>query len=157
MCWLVWLLSYNSLGLCAAPAPTETDLSALQGKWRLVGGEEVGRESTREEDEKEEVVVVIEKGSFIVWKHKEVEEEFSLTIKPSAKPKEMDLCFTKGDDKGKFCLAIYSLDGDKLTLCTNTKLRATDGQKRPTIFSTKKPTKESDVPGVLLLILERQK
>ena len=83
--------------------------------------------------------------------------ETARKIDPSKSPKELDLHFTEEDKKGKVCLAIYELDGDKLTICTNTKLRPTDDEKRPNVFSTKKPGERGEVPGKLLFVLERQK
>ena len=51
------------------------------------------------------------------------------TIDPNKNPKELDVTFEEGPQKGKTMFAIYSLDGGELNIC--------GGSKRPTEFSSK--------------------
>lgn len=62
----------------------------------------------------------------------------------SAKPWHMDATGTKGPQKGKAYLGIYSLENDTLKWCVSLP-----GHDRPTEFATKS--------GQFLLILNRQK
>jgi uncharacterized protein (TIGR03067 family) len=155
---LVWLLvSAGAAGGAPAPAQkdTEKEVAKLQGTWRGVSGEELG---TVLKDTKDEEIEFVFKGdSLVVKQHREVTAEFKFSLDPSKSPKELDLHFAEADKKGKVCLAIYELDGDKLTICTNTKLRPTDDEKRPNVYSTKKPGEKGQIPGKLLFVLERQK
>jgi uncharacterized protein (TIGR03067 family) len=89
------------------------------------------------EDAKKEEEQFIFKGDILtVRKHGKVLIEFKVSVDPSKNPKEMDLHFTGGANAGKTCLAIYSLDGDQLMICTETKLRPSRGGPRPNVFTT---------------------
>lgn len=68
----------------------------------------------------------------------------TLKLDTAAKPKAMDITGTDGPNKGKTLLAIYELDGDKLTVCY-----ALEG-KRPTEF-------KSTSDKVLLVSYQRKK
>ena len=133
------------------------ELMRLEGTWQGVGGEEVGYVLTPEAAKKEEEEFVFKGDTLTVRKHGKVLVEFKVSINPSKNPKEMDLRFTKGDNEGKMCLAIYSLEGEQLRICTETKLRPSRGGPRPNVFTTQKPQEEPKRPGLLLFILERRK
>jgi uncharacterized protein (TIGR03067 family) len=59
----------------------------------------------------------------------------TVKLKPSAKPKEMDITGTDGPNKGKTIRAIYERDGDMLRVCYDL-----GGKKRPTEFKTRRGT-----------------
>jgi uncharacterized protein (TIGR03067 family) len=140
-----------------APPDAKKELAKLEGTWREIGGEEVGRVETAEEAKGEEIEFIFKGNVLTIRKHGKVEGELKVSLDPSKDPKELDLEFTEGKGKGKKCLAIYSLEGDRLRICTNTKLRPTDDEQRPNVFGMKKAEKEGQQPGLLLFILERQK
>jgi uncharacterized protein (TIGR03067 family) len=153
----VLLLSGFLVAAEDSQAAAKKELANLEGTWRGVGGEEVGHVLTPEDAKKEEEEFVFKGDSLTVRKHGKVLREFTISIDPSKTPKEMDLHFTKGDDEGKKCLAIYTIEGDRLKICTETKLRPSRGGPRPNVFSTQKAEDQSKRPGLLLFVLERQK
>jgi len=62
------------------------------------------------------------------------------------KPKQLDITFTDGPDKGKTTLAIYELEDDTYKVCIDV------GEKgRPTEFASKKGS------GHVLQVLKREK
>jgi uncharacterized protein (TIGR03067 family) len=64
----------------------------------------------------------------------------------SKKPKEIDVVFTEGPEKGKTSLGIYELEGDVYKVCIGLT-----GKKRPTEFISKPGS------GHVLEVLKRQK
>ena len=62
-------------------------------------------------------------------------DQGTVKLKPSAKPKEMDITGTDGPNKGKTILAIYERDGDTLRICYDL-----GGKKRPGEFKTREGT-----------------
>jgi uncharacterized protein (TIGR03067 family) len=56
----------------------------------------------------------------------------TLKLDPAKSPKEMDLAFTEGSDKGTTSPAIYELKGNELTVCI-----VPPNRPRPTEFKTK--------------------
>jgi uncharacterized protein (TIGR03067 family) len=157
------MLPFTLLLFCALGATEDreslakTELAKLEGTWREVGGEEAGYVLTPEAAKKEECEFVFKRNSLALRIHGKVGDEFKFSVDPFKNPKEMDLVFTKGKNIGKKCLAIYSVSGDQLKICTGTKLRPTRGGPRPNVFTTQKTQEESICPGLLLIILERQK
>ena len=135
----------------------KNELAKLEGTWYGVGGEEGWRVSTPEEAKMDEEEFIFKGDLLIIRRHGTVAGELKMSVDPSKDPKEMDLIFTKGDNAGKKCLAIYTIAGGQLKICTETKLRPSDGGPRPNVFSTQKRQEKSKRPGLLLFILERQK
>jgi uncharacterized protein (TIGR03067 family) len=64
----------------------------------------------------------------------------------SKKPKQIDITFTDGPEKGKTALGIYELEGDTYTVCV-----ALTGKARPKEFTSKTGT------GYVLEVLKRVK
>ena len=64
-------------------------------------------------------------------------------VDPTREPKALDLTDTFGADAGKTFLAIYALEGDRLTFCA-----ADAGQERPAEFRTR--------PGQDLRVSQRE-
>ena len=101
------------------------DRAALQGVWKL---EALETDGARQELIRKPPRWVI-KGNKIFYGG---EELAVLTLDPAAKPKIIDIAFTKG--KGTF-EGVYSLAGDTLKVCVN---KMTEGVKeRPLGFDTK--------------------
>jgi uncharacterized protein (TIGR03067 family) len=116
---------------------SKKDLAALQGVWKL--------EAVESDGAKQELV---RKPPRWVIKANKVfyggEELAVLTLDPAAKPKIMDIAFSKG--KGTF-EGVYSLSKDTLKVCVNKK---TEGVKeRPVGFDTK------DKPDWRLMVFKR--
>jgi uncharacterized protein (TIGR03067 family) len=154
---MICLLSTFTLGADTAEAAAKKDQAKLEGTWRLVGGEEVGHVLSPEDAKKEEEQCVIKGDKLTILHRGKVKGEVKFTLDPSKNPREMDLHFIEANKKGKKCLAIYALEGDKLTLCMETKMRPSRGGPRPNVFSTKKTTEKGKHPGLLMFVLERQK
>jgi uncharacterized protein (TIGR03067 family) len=157
MCPVTLLLLGALLGADDRPAAPQTELSRLDGTWRLVGGEEVGTVLTREEAWKEEEEFIFKGDTLTIRTRGKVVVELKVAIDPSKNPNEMDFVFPQGNNVGKKCLGIYSLSGDQLKICLETKLRPSRGGPRPNVFSTQKKQEAGKHPGLLLLIFERQK
>jgi uncharacterized protein (TIGR03067 family) len=151
------LLSGAFVGADAPQATIKKELARLEGTWHGVGGEEAGDVLTPEAAKKEEEEFIFKGDTLTVRKHGKVQREFKVSVDPSKNPKQMDLRFTQGDHQGKTCLAIYSIEGDQLKICTETKLRPSRGGPRPNVFTTQKTQDESKRPGLLLFVLARQK
>jgi uncharacterized protein (TIGR03067 family) len=153
---------FCTIALVYAPAAEEAkppkELKEIQGRWRLIDGEEVGRKFGAEEAKKEPLVFHFQGDSLIVRKKLKVIEEATIVVHPGGHKGAIDFKHQSGKYKDKTCHAIYSLDGGKLTICTASKMRADKPEDRPTVFSTdKKQEKPSHRPGTLLFILEREK
>jgi uncharacterized protein (TIGR03067 family) len=150
-----------TIALGFAPVPKDAlprPLRELQGTWRCIGGEEVGHKFSEEEAKKEEEVFVI-RGDSLVIRHKtKVRLEAMVTVDPGGHKGAINFKHKSGKYKDKTCHPIYTLEGGKLKICTASKMRADEPEDRPTVFSTdKKQENESDRPGKLLFILERDK
>src|SRR5262249_21025282 len=112
------------------------DLALVQGTWVIVSVEVEGKPLPQGQlDELKQIEWVVTKGRVAARKKGE-KKEVTLTFKidPKTKPKSVDL--TVHDPAGKDSLTlkgIYSLDGDKLTLCGPV---VPEGE-RPTDFTAK--------------------
>lgn len=153
---MLLILLALSLATDDAADVRKKELARLEGKWQGVGGEEVGTVLTREDAEKEGEELVFKGDTVKFLREGKLLAEFTLTLDPSKTPREITFHFT-GELKGKKCLAIYALEGDKLTICTATKMRPTKDDMRPNDLSTMKTTEKGKRPGLLLFILERKK
>ncbi len=122
------------------PPKTEaTEEESLQGTWAAIALIENGREEP--DNDVKEVKLTIEGDNYILW----VDEDRTASasnIDQTQNPKEMDITFEEGPQKGRTLLAIYSLEGDVLRIC--------GGDRRPAEF-TSKPNSE-----VALMVFRRQ-
>src|SRR5262249_29832796 len=134
----------------------QKERAKLQGHWCLGGGPEGDHVSARKADEKEGLEISIKGNELILRRRDQVLVVCRISLDPEKNPKEMDLHFVKAKQDGQVCLAIYALSGDQLKICTNTKLRPTAGEPRPTVFSTQAQAAQGQRPGILLLVLERR-
>jgi len=99
------------------------DLALLEGTWVVAGKEFMGKKATKEEVEKLRGRLVIKDGKWALWSDdnekgkEEIVYEATFKLDPKAKPKELDLAYTNGEQKGTTDKAIYEIDGDTLRVC----------------------------------------
>jgi RNA polymerase sigma factor (sigma-70 family) len=118
--------------------PEKSDAEKLRGTWVAISGEVGGKQAP--EAAVQSFKITFGDGKFTLERDgKSIEGTFKLN--PAAKPKAIDTTV-----EGKTALAIYSLDGDKLKLCSDE-----DGTNRPTEFATK-----AGVRHVLLIFKREQ-
>jgi uncharacterized protein (TIGR03067 family) len=146
-----------SVSAADVPAEAAKDLAKLQGIWKDVGGEEAGLVQTAEDAKKEQIAFSFKRGTLVVTRKDETLAEFEITVRPGKDWGEIDLKHKGGKYDGKTCHGIYVLDGEKLKIRTASKMRSDEATDRPNVFSTKKSSKPSDKPGLLLFLLEREK
>jgi uncharacterized protein (TIGR03067 family) len=116
----------------AAPGGDAKDGDALQGTWLPATAELAGKPFP--DEVRKSIKLVVKDDKYTVTVGKEVDQG-TVKLKPSAKPKEMDITGTDGPNKGKTILAIYEQDGDTLRICYDLS-----GKSRPTEFKTKEGT-----------------
>jgi RNA polymerase sigma factor (sigma-70 family) len=118
------------------PETAKAELTKLQGTWILVGGAYKGKE-----DPEEDIKKVLEGNSWqklviadanFTWGSIIDEEAMkgTLTIDPAARPKALDLTFTR-DGKTVTAKCIYQLEGDKLKLSYGEADRPTEFKTKP--------------------------
>ncbi len=108
------------------------DEETIQGTWLPATAEIAGKPFP--DDLRKSIKLVIKDDKYTVTIGKMMDQG-TAKMKPSAKPKEMDITGTEGPNKGKTFLAIYELDGDTLKICYDL-----GGKNRPTEFKTKEGT-----------------
>ena len=112
----------------------------LQGMWAPISLVEDGNEQPSEDLKRLRLTI---KGNTYVYSLDERSFRAVYTNDPAKTPKQMDITFEDGPQKGKTMLAIYSLHGDELKIC--------GGFTRPTEFSSK-PNSE-----MILFVYKREK
>jgi uncharacterized protein (TIGR03067 family) len=132
-------------------AAPKKDLDKLQGTWLVVAAEEEGHEIHQEDLKKAKETFVVKGGKMTYCRDGKVQFTMKITLAPGKTPKEMDLHFIDGKEKGYGNHAIYQLDGDRFKLRMNDKFGGNSANERPTDFSTAKG-KEA-----VLFILKRGK
>jgi uncharacterized protein (TIGR03067 family) len=138
--------------LIAAGAPVAADepskevkeeLKHLQGTWMLVGRELDGKKTGEEDVKALEGKLVIKGDRFTYTSRGDATGKRStFRIDPTANPRRLEWT-APGEEKGEKILAIYKLEGDRLTVC------AGGADKRPRDFTTK--------PGDLQVIVVYQR
>ena len=144
------LLAVLALGLLLAADDKDQadaakkDLKALEGTWKAVKGEEGGKDVAAGEIRKYELAIKGDKYTLRV--NGEEQEQGTLKLDPSKKPKAVDLKITKGEDVGKDQYAVYQVEGDKFMLCF-----APVGKDRPKQLKTEAGSEQT------LIVFERMK
>ena len=141
-----FLILSTTLVPVAADEPSKEvkeELERLQGTWILVGRELDGKKAT-EEEVKTLDGKLIQKGNRFTYTSRgdETGRRGTFKIDPTANPKQLEWT-AMGEEKK--VLAIYKLEGDRLTIC------AGSGDKRPREFTTKPGD------GQVIVIYQRQK
>jgi len=102
------------------------DSKALQGTWTIVSmeidGQRIGDPASAQ--------VIVKRDRFTTSSMGAVYEG-RLELDAAASPKQFNLVFTKGPEKGNINRGIYELSGDTWRICLNTT-----GGDRPTAFAT---------------------
>src|SRR5437764_360074 len=104
----------------AAPVPREDEnekaLKQLQGKWKLVAGEEQGEAGTAKEFDGRKMVISAKGNTLtLVEKDKEVGRA-TIKLDVSKSPAHLDLVALEKGAEGT-CHTIYKIEGDRLTIC----------------------------------------
>ena len=136
---LTLVLSFTS----AARGGDAKDGDALQGTWLPATAELAGKPFP--DEVRKSIKLVVKDDKYTVTVGKQVDQG-TVKLKPSAKPKEMDITGTEGPNKGKTILAIYERNGDTLRVCYDLS-----GKNRPKEFKTKEGTQ------LFLVTYKRQK
>jgi len=143
------LLAIAAMGIFLAGSASEdekqTEMNKLQGAWKS--------EVSVVDGTKRWTSVTIDGTAWI--SENNVEQggmgqtgvvKFTYKLNTSKKPRQIDLTWAEFANKGKVELAVYKLEGDKLTLCFSQM-----GKERPKGFEVKEGSGQS------LLLLERVK
>jgi uncharacterized protein (TIGR03067 family) len=134
------------VSLAAAAAPPddlmELEQQRLEGTWRVIAVESGGMAIPRREYR--DLELTFKDGKFTAKRGDEEAQKGTYTINPSRNPKEMDIDRADGPARGKQQLAVYSLAGNLLKICSCEASSA-----RPTGFDTR------ERPGHTLMTLRR--
>jgi eukaryotic-like serine/threonine-protein kinase len=122
-------------------AKPKSDLDRLQGDWEVIRTERAGKPPTF--DAKNDRQVFAFHGNKFTLSSNKLEAV--IVLHPEHTPKRMDITLLNSDNKGKTTQAIYSLDGNTLTIC----YRDIPGSSYPDDFET-----QSD-PNLELMVFRR--
>src|SRR5206468_2868883 len=112
----------------------DKDLKKLQGTWEAVSVRVDGADVPADDVKDSGITMTFDKDKYSYKAAKSGNTETgTVKLDPGKKPATMDIAIGDGDDKGKTQLAIYKVEGDKLTLCFTDP-----GKERPTEFAAKK-------------------
>ena len=117
------------------------DQKELQGTWAVDSLESNGKLISPDTTDKLKVII---DGKKLIFKGQSSDEEMTFRLAPTKKPREIDLIST--DKKVGTLEGIYSLEGDKLTICYGRKEK-----DRPQEFVTKSGDRR------VLMVLSREK
>ena len=108
------VIMVSALGFIAADAPTKDDAEALKGNWSAISLTAGGRSAP------EDLITKFKRSfdgkNYTNTADGQVVEQGGYTIDASKIPKTIDFDIKKGEGAGKKQLAIFQIEGDKLTL-----------------------------------------
>lgn len=116
------------VGANAADKEAPKDAKALDGTWKLVGGEADGK-ALAEKDLKDGKLVLKGDQYTVALADKGIVKG-TQKLDPTKKPRTIDITDSSGPNKGKTCLGIYQLEGDEFRVAF-----ASPGKPRPTKFA----------------------
>jgi uncharacterized protein (TIGR03067 family) len=140
-----------------ASDPTKTDRARLEGTWVLVGWEMDGKVRSAKSLDRNPRTWVIRGGRLSILREADGgrtidKEVYTLRLKPSETPPTMDIVFPDGRANH----AIYSLQGDELTVCVSWDLFDNEPKDRPIRFTTVKE-QNNGLVGLNLFRFKRDK
>jgi len=104
----------SAVGFIAADAPTIDDAEALKGNWSAISLTAGGKSAP------EDLIMKFKRSfdgqNYTNTADGQVVQQGGYTIDASKMPKTIDFDIRKGEDSGKKQLAIFQIEGDKLTL-----------------------------------------
>ncbi len=118
------------------------EMAQFQGTWKFVSMEVEGKKKPDKDFTK--YTVVLQGDQWTVSEGDKIAANVTFKLDPTKKPKTIDLVDV---EKKRLIRGIYSLDGDKLTVCD----RGSEKGERPTEFATKADS------GLVLVVLKRVK
>ena len=127
-------------GFLAAQDGEPTDLDRMQGTWVVVSLTEEGKAVLAKDVE--ELEIVIEKNTYTAFDKGMMVVKYEFKLDATKKPKEIDLTYLVGLDKGKTVPAIYKLGKEQFTICLDEEKK-----NRPKVFESK----ENETSSVLVL------
>jgi uncharacterized protein (TIGR03067 family) len=110
----------------------EQEVAKWQGTWKAVSMEHDGKLSPPEELKPIKLTV---EGARYHFQNGDFSERGSYRFDPDQSPKALDIVVGEGPDKGKVYLVIYTVEGDRLTICLESA-----GKNRPKQFTGKAGT-----------------
>jgi uncharacterized protein (TIGR03067 family) len=110
--------------------PVKAELKKLEGTWKLVSLESRGRKYDADFFQQINYRLTLKGTTYSLEMRGRKGTVATIKVDPKQKPKTLDLAVTEGIQKGRTILAIYSLEGDTLTIC-----QTVPGKKRPTAFA----------------------
>jgi uncharacterized protein (TIGR03067 family) len=140
---LTVLLSLAPCLLLAADDEAKKEYARFEGTWRFTSLE---IEGTRLPEDASKGTRLIIAGQNFTLKEGATTVKGTYKVDLGKKPKEIDVTFDDGPDKGKTVHGIYELDGDTYRVCIGLP-----GKSRPTAFESKPGT------GHVLEVLTREK
>jgi uncharacterized protein (TIGR03067 family) len=132
-----------ALLLAADDDAAKKEYAAFTGTWRFVSIEAEGQRL--QEKHFQHSRLIIEGGHFTIQQGK-VTYKGTFKVDLTNKPKQIDVTFADGPDRGKTARGIYELDGDTYKVCIGYV-----GKGRPTAFESKPGS------GHVLEVLKREK
>jgi uncharacterized protein (TIGR03067 family) len=119
------------------------EYAKFTGTWRFASIEAQGQQLPERFFKDSRLVI---DGEHFTLKEGNVSYKGSFKVDVTKKPKQIDVTFTEGPEKGKTARGIYELDGDTYKVCMGSV-----GKGRPTAFESKPGS------GHVLEILKREK
>ena len=105
---------------------------AMEGTWLPSAAELAGKKFP---DEVRKTIKLVVKGDSYTATVGKAVDRGTVKLKPSARPRALDITGTEGPNKGKTIRAIYERDGDTLRICYDLS-----GKGRPKEFKTRADT-----------------
>jgi uncharacterized protein (TIGR03067 family) len=109
------------------------DQDKLQGEWSCTMQVRAGQKQP--EEVVETLFRTVEKDTMVVSLFDKPLQKHKFKLNEKASPKEIDMEFLDGPNKGKIVLGIYELDGDSFKICNSNP-----DQPRPKEFDSKPGT-----------------
>ena len=108
-----------------------SDLDKMAGNWKCDSAISDGK-AIPEETVKKLRLTVTKEGGYKTTRGDEVLFDSTFKLDSEKTPKHIDFVGTEGENKGKIAPGIYTLEGDKLTICN-----VMPGKERPKALESK--------------------